>query len=62
MTTKTAMEQIEELITKMPLPVLKDVQQRLTDWASSGGKEDDLYVEQQLRYMKHVRHALHAKK
>lgn len=61
MTTKTAMQQIEELITEMPLPVLKDVQQRLTDWASSGGK-DDPYVEQQLRYMKHVRHALHAKK
>lgn len=57
MTTKTAMQQIEELITEMPLPVLKDVQQRL-----SGGKDDDPYVEQQLRYMKHVRHALHAKK
>lgn len=62
MTTKTAMQQIEELITEMPLPVLKDVQQRLTDWASSGGKEDDPYVEQQLRYMKHVRHAQHASK
>lgn len=62
MTTKTAMEQIEELISEMPLPVLKDVQQRLTDWAAGGGKEDDAYVEQQLRYMKHVRHAQHAKK
>ena len=62
MTTKTVMKQIEELITEMPLPVLKDVQQRLTDWASSGGKEDAPYVEQQLRYMKHVRHAQHANK
>jgi len=62
MTTKTAMEQIEELISEMPLPVLKDVQQRLNDWAAGGGKEDDPYVEQQLRYMKHVRHAQHAEK
>jgi len=62
MTTKTPMQQIEELITEMPLPVLQDVRQRLDDWMLSGGKDDDPYVEQQLRYMKHVRHALHAKK
>lgn len=62
MTTKTPMQQIEELITEMPLPVLQDVRQRLDDWMPSGGKEDDPYVEQQLRYMKHVRHALHANK
>lgn len=62
MATTTIMQQIEELISEMPLPVLKDVQRRLTDWASSGGKEDDSYVEQQLRYMKHVRHAQHADK
>lgn len=62
MTTKTAMEQIEELISEMPLPVLKDVQQHLNDWAAGGGKEDDPYVEQQLRYMKHVRHAQHVGK
>lgn len=62
MATTTIMQQIEEIISEMPLPVLKDVQQRLTDWASSGGKEDDPYVEQQLRYMKHVRHAQHADK
>lgn len=62
MTTKTPMQQIEELITEMPLPVLQDVRQRLGDWMLSGGKDDDPYVEQQLRYMKHVRHALHAKK
>jgi len=62
MTTKTPMQQIEELITEMPLPVLQDVSQRLDDWMLSGGKDDGPYVEQQLRYMKHVRHALHAKK
>lgn len=62
MTTKTPMQQIEELIAEMPLPVLQDVRQRLDNWMLSGGKDDDPYVEQQLRYMKHVRHALHAKK
>ena len=62
MIIKTPMEQIEELINEMPLPVLKDIQQRLTDWASSGGKDDDPYVEQQLSYMKHVRHVQHTNK
>lgn len=62
MATTTIMQQIEELISEMPLPVLQDVRQRLDDWMLSGGKDDDPYVEQQLRYMKHVRHALHAKK
>jgi len=62
MTTKTPMQQIEEIITEMPLPVLQDVRCRLDDWMLSGGKDDDPYVAQQLRYMKHVRHALHDKK
>lgn len=55
------MEQIEELINEMPLPVLKDIQQRLTDWASSGGKDDDPYVEQQLRYLQNVSKAIKRK-
>ena len=61
MIIKTPMEQIEELINEMPLPVLKDIQQRLTDWASSGGKEDDPYVEQQLRYLQNVSKAIKRK-
>ena len=61
MTIKTPMEQIEELINEMPLPVLKDIQQRLTDWASSGGKDDDPYVEQQLRYLQNVSKAMKSK-
>lgn len=61
MVIKTPMEQIEELINEMPLPVLKDIQQRLTDWASSGGKEDDPYVEQQLRYLQNVSKAIKRK-
>lgn len=61
MIIKTPMEQIEELINEMPLPVLKDIQQRLTDWASSGGKDDDPYVEQQLRYLQNVSKAIKRK-
>lgn len=58
MTNKTAMEQIEELINKMPMEVIADVEKRLTDWASMGGQSDDPYAHQQLRYMQNVEKAL----
>lgn len=35
---------------KCPTPVLEDINKRIGDWLASGGKEDDPYIEQQLRY------------
>ena len=32
--------------------ILEDVHRRIGDWLASGGKEDDPYIEQQLRYAK----------
>jgi hypothetical protein len=54
MANKTVMEQIEELINEMPLPVVADVEKRLTDWASMGGQPNDPYVAKQLRYLQKV--------
>lgn len=34
----------------IPAEVLTDVYKRITDWMASGGKEDDPYIKQQLRY------------
>lgn len=34
----------------LPKEVLQDIDKRITDWIASGGKEDDLYIKQQLRF------------
>lgn len=34
----------------IPLVVLEDINKRITDWLAAGGKEDDSYIRQQLRY------------
>lgn len=44
------MEEITAIAHKLPLGVLKDIDGRIRDWLASGGKEDDPYIEQQLRF------------
>lgn len=34
----------------LPKEVLQDIDKRITDWIASGGKEDDPYIKQQLRF------------
>ena len=52
--------------TKLPrdiaLKVLMDVNLRITDWRSSGGNDDDAYIEQQVRYAENVAKAYETKK
>lgn len=52
--------------TKLPrdiaLKVLMDVNQRITDWRASGGRDDDTYIEQQVRYAGNVAKAYETKK
>lgn len=45
-------EEISTLSKHIPLEALKDINGRIGDWLASGGKEDDPYIEQQLRYAK----------
>lgn len=44
------MEEIAEIAHQLPLVVLQDINKRITDWLSGGGKEDHPYIEQQLRF------------
>lgn len=54
----TISEQIAMLTSIMPLEVLQDVNQRNNDYLASGGNPEGPYIEQQLRYMKHVANAI----
>lgn len=38
----------------IPINVLQDVDKRIADWRSMGGKDSDPYIQQQLRYLKRV--------
>ena len=38
----------------IPASVLQDVDKRISDWRSMGGKDSDPYIQQQLRYLKRV--------
>ncbi|MGH1260568.1 MULTISPECIES: DUF6877 family protein [Bacillus] len=46
----TYLQQINEIASKLPLPVLQDINNRIRDWIVSGGNEDDEYIGQQLRF------------
>lgn len=49
----TALEEIGKIANLLPLPVLIDINNRCGDWLADGGKEDDPYIQQQLRYARH---------
>lgn len=38
----------------IPPCALQDVDKRISDWRSMGGKDSDPYIQQQLRYLKRV--------
>ncbi len=48
---------IEELVkhsNMLPIVALKDINNRITDWLSSGGKVTDSYIKQQFRYAENL--------
>lgn len=44
------LQQINKISSKLPLPVLQDIHNRVRDWLASGGNENDEYISQQLRF------------
>lgn len=46
-------QEIAKIAHKLPIEAIKDINQRIGDWLASGGKEDDPYIHQQLRYARH---------
>jgi len=51
---KTYLEQLKDILPQLSHWVKEDVEQRAKDWIKSGGKEDDLYIKNQLEYAKRV--------
>lgn len=52
MMKKLSMEDID--LKFIPASVLQDVDKRISDWRSMGGKDSDEYIQNQLRYLKRV--------
>lgn len=50
----TALDEINKIAHKLPLEVLQDIDKRTGDWLAMGGKHDDPYIQQQLRYARNV--------
>lgn len=46
------MDELNKIADKLPAIILTDIDKRIGDWLACGGKEDDPYIEQQLRYAK----------
>ena len=44
------LQEINQIANELPLVVLTDINNRIGDWLASGGKENDPYIEQQLRF------------
>ena len=50
-----SLENIVNIHTDLiPLSVLQDVDKRISDWLAMGGKEDDSYIQRQIKYLKQV--------
>lgn len=49
---RNPLEEIGSIANELPLIVLQDINQRIGDWLAAGGKDDDPYIEQQLRFAK----------
>ncbi len=47
-------QEIAKIAHKLPIEAIQDINQRIKDWTMYGGKEDDPYVWQQLRYARNV--------
>ena len=52
-----SLEELSKYSDRLPLDVYEDITKGVSDWVLSGGKVDDPYVKQQLRYAENVLNA-----
>ena len=46
--------EISKISDQIPLVALQDIHRRIADWLASGGKHDNPYIHQQLRYARYL--------
>lgn len=46
------LQEILKISHLLPMAVLEDINKRVGDWLATGGKDDDPYIDQQLRFAK----------
>lgn len=47
---KSPINRLAELTPKLPYVVINDISKRMEDWVLSGGKQDDPYMWQQVKF------------
>lgn len=52
--TEDIVKALEDVPNPMKVTVLMDINNRVTDWMGTGGKEDDPYIQQQVRYAENI--------
>lgn len=55
------LDELAEVAPGLPLVVWEDIKSRVGDWMLGGGSGNDPYIQQQVRYAKHVIAALNNK-
>ena len=51
---KEIVKALENVPNDISLPVLMDINTRITDWLAGGGNPNDDYIKQQVRYAKNI--------
>lgn len=49
-----SVEDIVKYSRYIPIEALQDIDKRIADWLSSGGKENDPYIKQKFRYVQNI--------
>lgn len=49
-------------LSAIPIQVLQDVDKRISDWKSSGGNDEDHYIQNQIKYLQRVEANIKEKK
>lgn len=50
----STLEELKAIVKDLPQEVQEDIEKRVLDWFSTGGKAEDPYIRQQLKFAKRV--------